>query len=89
MSAHIHRINTRGCNISELPLYDVETRDLFENKTEVIWKCTDTPIKILRFNETWIRIDWTKLNYKPYCYYRQLMRGQHDNDFKYSMNFIK
>ena len=67
-----YRINTPGCKISELPLFDEETRDLFEDYPETVWRCKPSKMHIIRYNETCIHLDWYPLNYTPLCYYRSL-----------------
>ena len=75
-------INTPGCKINDLPLYDKETKLLYSNITEL--KCDrKSGIKINRFEETWIQLNWTEVGYKPFCYYRQLSRGSDDYHVKY------
>ena len=82
-----YRLNTKGCKINELPLYDEETKDIFKetNKTKTIWDCIDTVIKFERFNETWIRLSYYVLDDRPLCYYRSLKVGPKGDksDFKY------
>ncbi|XP_054164704.1 uncharacterized protein LOC128962351 [Oppia nitens] len=71
-----YRLDTRGCRISDLPVFDEETRPLFadyihSNQTQ--WQCSKRmPIKISRQNETSILLDWSGLNFQPLCYYRKL-----------------
>ena len=83
-----YRIETKSCKISDLPTFDQETRNLFNhlNDPETIWKCDQKPIKIKRFNETWIRFDWTEVGFQPFCYYRRLSRG--NDDFQYNFGII-
>ena len=83
-----YRIETKSCKISDLPTFDQETNKLFShlNDPETIWKCDHKPIKIKRFNETYIRFDWTELGFKPFCYYRRLSRG--NDDFHYNFGII-
>ena len=79
------RIETKGCKITDLPLYDIETRRLFKNILETIWECNHKPVvNVKRFNETSIDLSWTEvMAYKPICYYRKLSRGIDDFHFIY------
>ena len=75
-------INTPECKIIDLPLYDDETLLLYTNIDEL--KCDrKSLIKINRFNETSIQLNWTEVGYKPFCYHRQLSRGWDDYHVKY------
>ena len=82
----LFRINTPGCRIEELPDYDKETKTLYSKIKETEWKCNrKSRIKINRFDETSIHLNWTEVGYKPFCYYRQLSRGSDDFHFNYGM----
>ena len=72
-----YRIKTKGCKLRDLPLYGVETKNLFKerNNSKTIWECSPTKVKIKRFNETWVKIDTSNLSYEPLCYYRSLKVG--------------
>jgi hypothetical protein len=36
-------------------------------------------IEIQRVNGTWIQLNWTKLDKKPFCYISELRLGNHEN----------
>ena len=78
-----YRINTRNCKISDLPLYDDETKDLFDVNNQTIWKCTKNVINIYRVNFTSILFNWTSLDKTPLCFYRKLSRGKDDFTYDY------
>ncbi len=81
-----YRIDTKSCKISDLPIYDQETRSLFTYSSETKWVCQHkkyNKIKIDRIDETTIQLNWTAVGYKPLCYYRQLSRGENDFQFFY------
>ena len=71
-------MDTNGCKIKDLPLFDSQTKRFFENNSQTIYKCDQNIINIHRINGTAIQIDWSALNLKPICYYRQLSRGSND-----------
>ena len=77
-----YRINTKMCKIIDLPLYNQETDWVFKklraNKIPKIECKRKFQIKIYRFDETSIQLNWTEVGYKPFCYYRQLSRGLND-----------
>ena len=84
-----YRIDTNGCKIKDLPLFDEQIEWFFKNKSKTIWKCTKNIINIQRINGTAIRVDWSTLGYKPVCFYRQLSRGEDDYHNVYGMCLVK
>ena len=79
-------INTPGCLINDLPLYDEEIKHIYSDIEKNVWKCErKSRIKINRFDETSIQLNWTEVGYKPFCYYRQLSRGSEYLNFKYGI----
>ena len=79
-----YRINTKSCKISDLPLYDEETRRLFKNQWGTVWPCSHKrKVKISRFEETSIHLNWSDLGFTPACYHRKLSRGRDDYEYIY------
>jgi hypothetical protein len=80
-----YRIDTKGCKISNWPLFDRETKKLYKNLTNERLNCDSRRplIKIKRVNSTWIQLDWSELNYKPFCYNSELIRGEGENSVRF------
>ena len=79
-----YRLDTNSCKIIDLPLFDEETRGLFKNDSKTIYECSHKRmVKIKRFEETSILLNWNDLGYTPACYYRELSRGKDDHDYLY------
>jgi hypothetical protein len=76
-----YRIDTKGCKIINWPLFDEETQKLYKNMTQESLKCESRQptIEIQRVNGTWIQLNWTKLDKKPFCYISELRLGDHEN----------
>ncbi len=76
-----YRIDTKGCKMSNWPLFDEETKKLYKNMTQESLKCesSEPTIEIQRVNGTWIQLNWTKLDKKPFCYISELRLGANDN----------
>jgi hypothetical protein len=76
-----YRIDTKGCKISNWPLFDEETEKLYKNLTQESLKCEsqEPAIEIQRVDGTWIQLNWTKLDKKPFCYISELRLGAHEN----------
>jgi hypothetical protein len=76
-----YRIDTKGCKILNWPLFDEETQKLYKNMTQESLKCESRQptIEIQRVNGTWIQLNWTKLDKKPFCYICELRLGDHEN----------
>ena len=71
-----------------MPLIYEDTKDVLKNFKETEWKCErKSRLKINRFDETSIQLNWTEVGYKPRCYFRQLSRGSDDFHFNYGMNY--
>ena len=86
IKAKPNRINTSGCKINDLPLYDKEIKDIYSDIEDNVWKCErKSQIKINRFDETSIQLNWTEVGYKPFCYYRQLSRGSDNFHYEYGI----
>jgi hypothetical protein len=76
-----YRIDTKGCKISDWPLFDEETEKLYKNMTQESLKCEyrQPTIEIQRINGTWIQLNWSKLDKNPFCYISELRLGAHEN----------
>jgi hypothetical protein len=76
-----YRIDTKGCKILNWPLFDEETQKLYKNMTQESLKCESRQpaIEIQRINGTWIQLNWTKLDKKPFCYISELRLGADEN----------
>jgi len=83
-------LDTKGCKIGNWPLFDSETWPLYKNlsKDEIKCKTREPIIKIKRVNSTWIQLDWSKLNYKPFCYISELIRGDSEDSVRYGKQFL-
>ncbi len=80
-----YRIDTKGCKISDWPLFDEETKRLYKNLTNQKLNCESRRpiINVKRVNSTWIQLDWSKLNNRPYCYISELIRGEGENSVQF------
>jgi hypothetical protein len=80
-----YKLDTKGCKIGNRPLFDAETRPLYKNLSNDQIKCkTHEPIiKVKRVYSTWIQLDWSKLDYKPFCYISELRRGDNEDSMLY------
>ncbi len=88
-----YKLDTKGCKIGNWPLFDTETRPLYKNLSNGQIRCkTHEPIiKVKRVDSTWIQLDWSKLEYKPFCYISELRRGDREDSVlygKYNLYFI-
>ncbi len=84
-----YRIDTKGCKIFNWPLFDEETKPIFKNLTNEKIKCDSrqTFVEIKRFNSTAIQLDWSKLNYTPFCYISELIRGEGEDSVSFGKIF--
>jgi hypothetical protein len=80
-----YRIDTKGCKISNWPLFDGETKRLYKNLTDKKVNCESRRpiVKVKRINSTWIQLDWSELNFKPFCYNSELIRGGGENSVRF------
>ncbi len=80
-----YKLDTKGCKIGNWPLFDAETRPLYKNlsKSETNCKIHEPIIRIKRVNSTWIQLDWSKLNYKTFCYIPEFKRGDNEDSVRY------
>jgi hypothetical protein len=67
------------------PLFDGETKKLYENVTNEKINCeSQQPIvDIKRVNSTWIQLNWSQLNYTPFCYISELIRGEGEDGVRF------
>ncbi len=80
-----YRIDTKGCKISNWPVFDGETKKLYKNLTNKKINCESRRpiIKVKRVNSTLIQLDWTELKFKPFCYNSELIRGEGENSVRF------
>jgi hypothetical protein len=45
-------------------------------------------IEIKRLNSIWIQINWSQLNYKPFCYISEMIRGKGENRVKFGKYLV-
>ncbi|CAG2103210.1 unnamed protein product [Medioppia subpectinata] len=70
-------IETKGCRIEELPLFNDEVMDFYMNTT-----------LIQNSDGMTIRMNWTKSGCKPICYYSPL-KWSHELDHQFELTNVR